>query len=156
MVSNSVQRLPSVSRPRAVLLIVVAVVLVSLAVGGCYGGVGYQGTLVYEDPPPARVVVRPAVPAAGYVWVDGYWTWNRGSWAWRNGYWTAPRVGYVHVQPRWTREGRGWRQQEGGWRTRGSVRVESRGRRAPPPRGAVRVNPGRGGAVRGGGSVRVR
>ena len=151
MASNSVQYLPRTSR----LLTAFAAAALSLTVVAC-GGVGYEGTLVYEDPPPPRVVVRPAVPTAGYVWVDGYWTWNRGSWAWRNGYWTAPRVGYVHVQPRWAREGRGWRQQEGGWRTRSTVRVNSHSRRAPPPRGSVPVNPGSGGTVRGGGTVRVR
>jgi len=155
MPSNSVQHPLRASRPRAILLSVLAAAALSITVSAC-GGVAYQGTLVYEDPPPPRVVVRPAVPSAGYVWVDGYWTWNRGSWSWRNGYWTAPRTGYVHVQPRWTREGRGWRQQEGGWRTRSTVRVESRARRASPPRGSVRVNPGRGDAVRGGGSVQVR
>jgi len=156
MVSNSFQHPQRASRLRAIFFSVLAAASLALTVSAC-GGFAYRGALVYDAPPPPRVYVRPVLPAAGHVWIDGYWNRNGGSWAWRNGYWTAPRAGYVHVQPRWTREGRGWRQQEGGWRTRGSVRVNSRSRRESSGRGAVRVNPGRGGgAQRGGGSVRVR
>jgi len=52
-------------------------------------------------PPPApRVFVRPAAPAGGYVWVDGYWYPVRGHYRWHAGYWTRPPYeGAVWVGP---------------------------------------------------------
>jgi len=52
-------------------------------------------------PPPPRVVVRPAAPGAGFVWVDGYWYPVSGHYRWHNGYWTRPPYeGAVWVGPR--------------------------------------------------------
>lgn len=114
-----------------------------VAAAGCYARAGYGGVLVYDPPPPARVVVRPYAPGAGYVWVDGYWNWSGNTWLWVDGYWTAPRAGYIHVQPRWVPRGRGWAHVPGGWRRggRGTVQVRPAPRPHPAPRGTVQVNP---------------
>lgn len=130
--------------------VMMATVAVVVGISGCYARAGYGGVLVYQDPPPARVVVRPYAPGPGYAWVDGYWNWNGSGWVWADGHWTAPRPGYIVVQPRWVRQGRGWSYAPGGWRRGGGtvqvrpgaqvrpgVQVQPRGR------GTVRVNPPR-------------
>jgi hypothetical protein len=138
-----------------------------LATSGCYAHLRAQpasGYVVYESPPPPRVVVRPAVPYAGAIWVAGHWQWNGAQWMWAEGYWEQPRAGYVYVQPRWQRQGRGYVYVGGGWQGRGQVHVQGRGR-VQQPRGRVRarsnvhVAPPRGSVeVRGGGrgTVEVR
>jgi hypothetical protein len=148
-------------------------VLVLVATSGCIvRGQGYytgtaSGAIVYQAPPPPRVVVRPPAPQPGYMWVDGYWSWNGAQYVWVDGYWTAPRAGYVYVQPRWVQQGRGWVWQQGGWQAQGSVGVRpanpgyygrgSVGVRPanPPPRGGY-YGPPVGGGVRGRGTVEVR
>jgi hypothetical protein len=76
--------------------------------GGYGTGQAYaQGTVVVGQPevvytnnlpPDPLYEERPAPPAYGYVWLDGYWQW-RGEWQWRAGHWEAPRQGYVYIQP---------------------------------------------------------
>ncbi|MGA2447563.1 MAG: hypothetical protein ABTD50_02675 [Polyangiaceae bacterium] len=48
---------------------------------------------VERPPPPPRVEVLPARPAARSVWIDGEWTWRRGRWAWLVGRWVEPPPG---------------------------------------------------------------
>jgi len=52
-------------------------------------------------PPPRRVVVRPAPPCVGAIWVEGYWQYTGLRFVWVRGHWVAPRDGYRFVQPRW-------------------------------------------------------
>ncbi len=157
--------------------LLLAALLVSglLATSGCFvrpgygtvyvnGGYTASGAIVYQQPPQARVVVRPMAPQAGYVWVDGYWNWNGAQWMWADGYWTAPRVGYQFVQPRWEQRGRGYVYVQGGWRGGGGggrvVVQPGRPQPRPQPRGrggVVEVRPG--GESHGGdgrGTVEVR
>jgi hypothetical protein len=42
---------------------------------------------VGSPPPPGRVEIVPADPAADAVWVDGEWVWRRERWAWLSGRW---------------------------------------------------------------------
>lgn len=94
----------------------------SVTLGGClvrgragFGATVSPGVVVYQDPPPPRMVVQPAAPYGGAVWVEGNWQWNGAQWVWADGYWQQPRVGYVYVQPRWERRGNGWVHVEGRW-----------------------------------------
>jgi WXXGXW repeat (2 copies) len=41
-------------------------------------------------PPPLPVYVQPPVPAAGYLWVPGYWAWSDGGYYWVPGTWVEP------------------------------------------------------------------
>lgn len=78
-------------------------------------GMGCSG-MVYVTERPAEVVyVRPAVPGAGYVWVDGDWYWSGGRYAWRNGYWSHPRGGQGWIRGSWQHRGRGYYWQKGRW-----------------------------------------
>lgn len=142
------------------------VIAAGVAVSGCYAHVRARpatGYVVYESPPPPRVVVRPAEPYAGAVWVAGHWPWGGSSWVWVDGYWEQPRAGHVYVQPRWQRQGRGWVYVGGGWRSGGAVHVQGRGHvhhhHQHRGRGRVHVQPARPGVeVRGRarGTVEVR
>lgn len=130
----------------------------ALALGGCHVR-AYRpyGTVVYQAPPPARVVMQPPAPGPGYAWVNGYWHWNGGQWVWMEGQWVAQRQGYVYVAPSWTMQGGGYVYQDGGYRQQpagvyvtppqGGVYVNT----PPPPQGGVYVN----GGVQGEGAVQV-
>lgn len=75
----------------------------TLGLGGCVAvpvheddGYGY-----YEDEtliltPPPRVEYRGYAPAAGYLWIDGYWAGDRDH-RWVPGYWAPP--GSRHLRP---------------------------------------------------------
>lgn len=113
------------------LLLPVLVLGSTVLLGGCYARVygrpaavatvSTSGYVVYEPPPPRRVVVRPAAPYQGAIWVDGHWQWNGAQYVWVDGYWEQPRVGYVYVQPRWVRRGRGWVYVQGAWQPGGAA-----------------------------------
>jgi hypothetical protein len=74
-----------------------------------------QQTVVVQPPPP-RVEVVPVVPGPGYVWVNGYWSWN-GAWIWVPGRYTfPPRPHALWVGGGWVHERHGWRWHHGHWR----------------------------------------
>lgn len=60
--------------------------------------------------------VRPPMPGAGHIWVNGEWVWNGRGYVWKEGYWLSPRVGYQWVPGHWKRERGGWYWIEGHWR----------------------------------------
>lgn len=48
---------------------------------GGYGGYGgYAAEEGYRGPP----------PVVGYVWIDGFWSWQGGRRTWNNGHWGPP------------------------------------------------------------------
>jgi hypothetical protein len=56
------------------------------------------GTTVRSAPPAPRAEgPRPAAPAAGDIWVAGYWDNTNGSYFWQPGRWVAPKPGYAFV-----------------------------------------------------------
>lgn len=68
--------------------------------------------------PAVPVMVKPACPAAGYVWVAGSWQWNRKmrNYRWVEGYWVKPRRhGAVWVEGHWRTARGGWRYIPGHW-----------------------------------------
>jgi hypothetical protein len=87
---------------------------------------GYEGEttatgtiVVYENPPPPRVEVRPPAPTAQALWIDGYWTYSANTWVWVDGKWETPRQGYIWVRPTWRDRGGRWEFERGGWRAGG-------------------------------------
>ncbi len=46
--------------------------------------------VVTAAPPPLRMEKAPARPAAGYLWVAGYWTWAERAYVWVPGVWMPP------------------------------------------------------------------
>src|SRR5690348_10215894 len=66
--------------------------------------------------PPAAVIVRPASPGPGYVWIDGEWVWSGGRYNYNHGYWAPVRPGHVWIAGHWVRSGRGWYWERGYWR----------------------------------------
>lgn len=75
----------------------------------------YVGGTVSIAPPPPQVEVIGTPPAAGYVWLGGYWNWVGGRHVWVGGHWEARRPGYHWVPHAWVRAGGGWRLREGHW-----------------------------------------
>ena len=75
------------------------------------------GVYVQIGPPAPLVEVRPVAPAAGYVWVPGYYGWNQRAYHWTPGHWARPphRHG-TWVEPRWVHERHGWHMTKGYWR----------------------------------------
>ena len=85
-----------------------------LALAGCAGGYGYYST---APPPPLRVEAYGAAPGPGYVWVNGYWSWQRNNYVWMPGRWSrAPRRGATWVEPRWELRNGRYRFRQGRWR----------------------------------------
>lgn len=93
-----------------------------MALSGCvvtpapYGyGETYYGPAVTVAPPAPQAEYYGAPPAAGYIWIGGYWNWVGGRYAWVGGHWEAPRRGYHWEPRRWTRGRDGWRMSGGRW-----------------------------------------
>ena len=89
-----------------------------LAVSTAAAGTFHAAVVVRVHPPAPRLVIRPARPAPGYVWVSGRWKWNGRSYVWVSGRWVRPPyTGAVWVTGRWKRSHGGWVWVAGHWRT---------------------------------------
>lgn len=119
---------------------------------GCAGYVTTRSTTVALRPPAPIVEVATVAPSPGYVWVDGYWSWNGYDYEWVHGYWDRPPVvGHVWHPGGWVVQGSGYVYVGGRWAApgyRSTVRyVHARPRNrvvvrpAPRPRVAVRTSP---------------
>jgi len=103
-------------KPRpAALAIIVATMLASACV---VVPERYVGEPVAIAPPAARVETIGIAPAAGYIWIGGYWGWAGGRHEWVPGYWAPPHPGYAWVPHTWVHSSDGWRLREGYWRRR--------------------------------------
>ena len=100
-------------------LLLVSIVGAMLSVSGCVVEPPphrhYVGAVVTVAPPPLQVEVRGIAPYPGYLWFDGYWSWERERHVWVPGHWAAPRPGYRWVPHRWYHEHDGWHLAEGHW-----------------------------------------
>lgn len=110
------------TRPRRALRLLAATTLLGL-LSACYVvPIGYPHSPsageVVEAPPAPQYEVIPAAPAAGYVWLGGYWTWRLGRHAWIGGRWALPPAGHYWVPHRWDRGPRGWSERPGRWERR--------------------------------------
>lgn len=73
-------------------------------------------SVVVTDRPAPPVIVRPAPPRPGYVWVEGEWVPRGGHYVWQNGYWTKPHGQRNWQSGHWERTHGGWYWQKGYWR----------------------------------------
>ena len=88
-----------------------AVLVLAIAFASCASS-GYVTVSSRPDPP---VYVRPAMPHAGYVWIDGDYYYRGGRYVYRPGYWSAPRRGYYYNPGRWQQRGNGYYWKKGHW-----------------------------------------
>lgn len=77
-----------------------------------------RGRVYIRVGPPAPVVeARVVAPGPGYIWIEGFHTWNGSAYAWVPGRWARPpRARAAWVPGRWVRGRRGWYFEEGRWR----------------------------------------
>src|SRR6202521_5950015 len=62
----------------------------------------FVGLSVNTAPPELPVYVQPACPAAGYIWIPGYWAWADEGYYWVPGTWAlAPAVGLLWTPGYW-------------------------------------------------------
>ena len=71
--------------------------------------------VVNVAPPPPRDEYIGMAPAAGYVWLGGYWGWSGRSHVWVGGHWEAPRGGQRWLPPVWLPFRGGWHLRPGHW-----------------------------------------
>jgi hypothetical protein len=77
---------------------------------------GQISVTIGTPPPPIRYEVRPAMPGAGYVWVDGYWGVRGGRYVWVPGVWQRPPyAGAYWSHPHYDHYNNGWQMHEGHW-----------------------------------------
>jgi hypothetical protein len=77
---------------------------------------GQISVTIGNPPPPIRYEVRPAMPGAGYVWVDGYWGVHGGRYVWVPGVWQRPPyAGAYWSHPHYDHYSNGWQMHEGHW-----------------------------------------
>ena len=68
-------------------------------------------------PPRVQVQKRDRAPGPGYVWVQGYQSWNGNGYSFVPGRWERPpRSNARWVAHRWTHQKKGWVLVEGHWR----------------------------------------
>lgn len=104
------------SRRETTGLLAVAVLGGAAALASCGGGVR-AGVYVRTPPPPAVVEVRGPAPGVGFVWIDGYQSWNGNAYVWVPGRWERPPRGRHHWRRgRWVHRRGGWVWVEGRWR----------------------------------------
>jgi hypothetical protein len=91
--------------------------LVSLAASrGASGQIGI-GISVSFGPPPLPVYEQPICPAAGYLWIPGYWAYDDDDgYYWVPGTWVeAPQVGFLWTPGYWGWNGGAYVWNEGYW-----------------------------------------
>src|SRR5437764_11313400 len=60
------------------------------------------GVSVNIAPPALPVYVQPPCPAAGYIWIPGYWAWADDGYYWVPGTWAlAPTVRFLWTPGTW-------------------------------------------------------
>src|SRR5881394_2037017 len=76
----------------------------------------FVGVSVDIAPPALPVYVQPPCPAAGYLWVPGYWAWADDDYYWVPGTWAqAPSVGFLWTPGYWGWEGGAYLWHGGYW-----------------------------------------
>jgi len=76
------------------------------------------GIAITIGPPALPVYTQPLCPAAGYIWVPGYWAYDYtyGDYYWVPGTWVlAPEVGYLWTPPYWAWENNAYIFHAGYW-----------------------------------------
>jgi WXXGXW repeat (2 copies) len=61
-----------------------------------------SGITADEAPPPLPEYTQPPIPAPGYMWTPGYWSWNNADYYWVPGTWVEPpRPGVLWTPGYW-------------------------------------------------------
>ena len=61
-----------------------------------------QGYAAPAPPQAPAYAYQPPQPAAGYIWIDGFWNVSGGRYVWSNGYWSPPPyAGGYWIAPRY-------------------------------------------------------
>jgi YXWGXW repeat-containing protein len=63
---------------------------------------------VQDAPPEPKAEVKTPCPAAGTIWVAGYWDYIGGHHVWRDGRWVQGKAGYEYVRARYEFDGKAW------------------------------------------------
>ena len=67
-------------------------------------------------PPPEKPVYEVEQgDRKGYLWANGYWSWNGKQHVWQSGRWIKQRSGYVWVGDTWAHRGAMWHLYPGHW-----------------------------------------
>jgi len=90
----------------------------ALIIAGLLPALSEAGVRLYVRvrPPALRVVVAPAAPFAGAIWVHGHWRWNGHRHLWVDGHHVKPRKGFVYLPGEWRHDRSGWYWVDGHWR----------------------------------------
>ncbi|HXP73566.1 MAG TPA: hypothetical protein VN823_05420 [Stellaceae bacterium] len=74
------------------------------------------GISVGFAPPPLPVYDQPVIPAPGYIWMPGYWSYGPGGYYWVPGTWVLPPgVGLLWTPPWWGWSGAAYAFHPGYW-----------------------------------------
>lgn len=96
--------------------LIVATLVAGAAAAPAFAGVGINIGIGIPIPPPAVVYEPvPPPPAAGYVWVPGYWTWHIDRYVWIRGRHVFGRPGYAWAPDHWEQHGDRWHRVRGSW-----------------------------------------
>ena len=97
-------------------LSVVLLMGLTLVFSGCdHAAIG----VTYVSTPPPPPMMEPVIvsPGPGYVWVQGYQTWNGNRYVWVPGHWESRPMGmHRWVAGHWRHNGHGWYWVPGHWR----------------------------------------
>ncbi|HEX8962051.1 MAG TPA: YXWGXW repeat-containing protein [Rhodocyclaceae bacterium] len=83
------------------------------------------GVDIGTPPPPMPYEAVPG-PRPGFVWAQGYWTWDGYRYVWMPGHWIAERPGYMYAPGFWIQRGPRWFYQPEHWEHRREERREER------------------------------
>jgi hypothetical protein len=104
----------NIMRPTRCLFLALALLAMS---GAAFAQIGF-GLSITFGPPALPVYVQPPCPAAGYIWVPGYWAYDPGygDYYWVPGTWVlAPAVGLLWTPGYWGWSGASFIFHEGYW-----------------------------------------
>ena len=99
------------------LRVIILAVIAAASLSACLvepAGRGRAFVDVDIRPPPARVVVTPAV-RPGYVWAPGYWRWNGRQHVWVDGRYMRERRGYHYSPAHWEERNGKYHFEDGHW-----------------------------------------
>jgi hypothetical protein len=84
-------------------------VIIATLISGC--------RVVVDRPVRPDVILIPASPGPGYIYINDSWRWNQRAHSYRvsKGYWAKPKKSSVWVDGHWRKTRGGWRYAKGHW-----------------------------------------
>ena len=94
-----------------------AAAVLAASLSACTTAAPYGRVYVRVGPPAPIFETRVVAPGPGYVWIEGYHSWDGRAYVWVPGRWDrAPRARAVWVPARWAHDRHGWYLVQGHWR----------------------------------------